>query len=159
MNGDPTVLNPANLCTIQERIDNMNVPADIGRIPRKIETEFSGSTADQYKNWVTLYSVPCLYSIVDNDKLECWRHFVLACRLLCKRSLTLSDITLADALLLQFCRRIQQPDMFGKKAVTPNMHMHCHLKSVILDFGPLYAFWLFSYERYNGILGNQPSSY
>ena len=158
MNGDPAVLTPADLCTIQERVDNMNVPADIGRIPRKIETGFSGSTADQYKNWVTLYSVPCLYSIIDNDKLECWRHFVLACRLLCKRSLTQSDITLADALLLQFCRRVQQPDMFGKKAITPNMHMHCHLKSVILDFGPLYAFWLFSYERYNGILGNQPSS-
>ena len=99
-----------------------------------------------------------MYSISDKDKLECWRHFVLACRLLCKRSLTQSDVSLADALLLQFCCRVQQPDMFGKKAITPNMHMHCHLKSVILDFGPLYAFWLFSYERYNGILGNQPSS-
>ena len=38
------------------------------------------------------------------------------------------------------------------------MHMHCHLKSVILDFGPVYAFWLFSFERFNGILGNQPSN-
>ena len=65
--GDPAVLTPANLCTIQERIDNMIVPADIGRIPRKIETGFSGSTADQYKNWVTLYPIPCLHSIIDDD--------------------------------------------------------------------------------------------
>lgn len=34
MTGDTAVLTPANLCTIQERIDNMVVPTDIGRIPR-----------------------------------------------------------------------------------------------------------------------------
>ena len=27
------------------------------------------------------------------------------------------------------------------------------LKECILDFGPVYGFWLFSFERYNGILG------
>ena len=40
--------------------------------------------------------------------------------------------------------------------LSQNVHMHCHLKSVILE--PVYAFWLFSYERFNGILGNQPSN-
>ncbi len=38
------------------------------------------------------------------------------------------------------------------------MHMHCHLKEVLLDYGPVYGFWLFSYERYNGILQHQPTS-
>ena len=36
--------------------------------------------------------------------------------------------------------------------------MHCHLHNCLLDYGPVYSFWCFSYERYNGILGNQPSS-
>ena len=36
--------------------------------------------------------------------------------------------------------------------------MHCHLKEVLLDYGPVYGFWLFSYERYNGILQHQPTS-
>ena len=36
--------------------------------------------------------------------------------------------------------------------------MHCHLRSCLLDYGPVYSFWCFSYERYNGILGNQPSN-
>ena len=30
------------------------------------------------------------------------------------------------------------------------MHMHTHLKEDILNFGPVYEFWLFSFERYNG---------
>lgn len=143
-------MSPSGLYAIQDHINSMHVPPDIGRIPRKINTGFSGCTTDQYKNWVTLYSVPCLHSFLDQDQLECWCHFILACRLLCKRSLTHSYLSIADALLLRFCRRSEQ--IYGKECITPNMHMHCHLKSVILDFGPLYAFWLFSYERFNGIL-------
>ena len=33
------------------------------------------------------------------------------------------------------------------------MHLHGHLKECIEDFGPVYAFWCFSFERYNGIFG------
>ena len=57
---------------------------------------------------------------------------------------------------MHFCRKVE--NIFGSKAVTPNMHMHAHLKEVILDYGPLHAFWLFSYERFNGILGNYPNN-
>ena len=38
------------------------------------------------------------------------------------------------------------------------MHMHCHLKACILDYGPLHSFWLFAFERYNGILGSMPNN-
>ena len=38
------------------------------------------------------------------------------------------------------------------------MHLHCHLKEILLDFGPAQEFWLFSFERYNEILGKQPTN-
>ena len=28
----------------------------------------------------------------------------------------------------------------------------------MLDFGPIYAFWLFSFEMYDGLLGNFPTN-
>ena len=34
------------------------------------------------------------------------------------------------------------------------MHLHLHLRQCLFDFGPVYAFWCFSYERFNGILGS-----
>ncbi len=40
--------------------------------------------------------------------------------------------------------------------ITPNMHMHAHLATCVKDYGPLHRFWLFSFERFNGLLGNQP---
>ena len=33
------------------------------------------------------------------------------------------------------------------------MHFQLHLKDSLLDYGPIYAFWLFSFERFNGLLG------
>ena len=34
------------------------------------------------------------------------------------------------------------------------MDLHTHLVDCILDFGPVYSFWLFSFERHNGIVGD-----
>ena len=79
-----------------------------------------------------------------------------ACRKLCKQCVTEEDIKVADLLLLQFCKRVHR--LFGNEFTTPNMHMHCHLATCMKDFGPLQSFWLFSFERYNGILGNQPTN-
>ena len=64
---------------LQTTIDSFRVPGGVGRIPRKLETGFSGLTADQYKNWVPIFSIPCLRGLIGTDDLECWRHFVLAC--------------------------------------------------------------------------------
>ena len=34
------------------------------------------------------------------------------------------------------------------------MHLHGHLRECIEDLGPVFSFWCFSFERYNGILEN-----
>ncbi len=75
---------------------------------------------------------------------------MLACRILTKKELTASEIILADALLLQFCRTQR---LYGTEVITPNMHLHCHIRSCVEDYGPSHGFWLFAFERYNGILG------
>ena len=128
-------------------------------IPRKIDTGsgFAGFTADQFKNWVMYYSIPSLFKISNSKYLECWRHYVLACRLLCQRSISLSQISLADALIVQFCKRFEL--IYGKNQVTPNMHAHCHLKEVLLDYSPVFGFWLVSFERMNGVLEHQPTNH
>lgn len=138
---------------IQSRIDKIICPPDIGRIPNKIKSGFASFTADQYKNWIVYFSLLSLRDILSGAHLEC---FILACRYLCSRELTLDQITIADALLLQFCRRIER--LYGKEFITPNIHMHVHLHECLLDYGPSHVFWLFSFERYNGILESLPNN-
>lgn len=83
-------------------------------------------------------------------------HFVQAFRLLCQTTITDAEIELADAFLSQFCCRIE--NLYGKKLVTPNMHLHCHLKKSLYDCGSVCTFSLFSYKRYNGTLEIFPSN-
>jgi len=142
--------------SIQEFIDSMAVPSDVGRIPLKIASGFSGFKADQFKNWITVYSIPALFNILPPELLECWRHFVLACRILCKQCLSKSDIKLAHHLLLRFCTKVEC--FYGKEVISPNMHSSSHLHDIYLDYRPSQEFWLFSYERFNGILGKQPTN-
>ncbi len=53
---------------------------------------------------------------------------------------------------MEFCKVFEQ--LNGKQYYTMNLHLHGHLKDCILDYGPVYPFWLFSFERLNGILGS-----
>lgn len=153
---DQDIIEPSEFCVIQSRIDQTVVPSDIGRIPHKIASGFSSFTADQFKNWVLYFSLLSLRDVLVDEHFQCWRHFVLACRLLTNKAITLDNIKLADALLLQFCRRTER--LYGKPAVTPNMHLHTHMRLCLEDYGPLHGFWLFSFERFNGMLGQQPNN-
>ena len=94
---------------IQERVDAITVPSGIGRIPYKIRSGLSSFTANQWQNWINYFSLLAIADILDDgEHLECWRHFVLASRILCCKQLTREKIQLADALLMQFCCRCQR---------------------------------------------------
>ena len=139
------------LQNIQEKVDSFITPSDIGRIPGKIASNYSGFTAEQWRNWTLIYSLPSLKDILPHRHYDCWLLFVKSTQLLCQRSITLQELDKADALLMEFCEVFVQ--LYGKENCTINMHLHGHIKQCVLDFGPVYSFWLFSFERMNGILG------
>lgn len=62
----------------------------------------------------------------------------------------------ANEHLMNFCRGVE--DLYGSILITPNMHMHKHLIDCITDFDPIYAFWLFAFGRFNGLLGLYPNN-
>ena len=78
---------------------------------------------------------------------------MLACKRLYKRSISNNVITVADGLLLLFGKWLK--GIYGEHVITHNMHWQCNLSDCIQDYRTLHAFWLFSFIRYNGILGNQ----
>ena len=65
------ILKKSHFQCIQEIVDAMKVPSDVGRIPRKISSGFSGFTADQFKNWVLIYSIPALFNFLSKEHIEC----------------------------------------------------------------------------------------
>ena len=86
------------------------------------------------------------------EHYTCWSLFVDACHYLLQPSLTLQDLSTADEKLVEFAASFEM--LYGKENTTPNMHMHLHIKDSILNYGPVYAFWCFPFERFNGVLGS-----
>lgn len=82
--------------------------------------------------------------------MRCWQAFVLACKFLTRPVISALELQKEDLMLVQFCQKFEHP--YGKSEVKPNMHLHGHLKECVLDYGPIYNFWCFSFERFNGIL-------
>ena len=149
---EENLLSEKEFSRLQSRINKLKVPSSIGRIPSKIASNFKGFTADQFKNWAVVFSTFALKDILPDRHLQCWKLFVKACRILCSTVIPTSQVKLADELLVKFCQTVE--NLYGPSVITPNMHLHCHLCECVLDYGPVYGFWCFSFERYNGILGS-----
>ncbi len=148
---DNGLITKKHLARFEEMIRKFVVPNDAGRIPSSIGSGYGGFTANQWSNWITVFSPILLKEVLPNEHLRCWLMFVRACYLLKSRVINKCDVQSADLLLLHFCKEFQR--LYGESACTPNMHLHTHLKDCLLDYGPPHAFWCYPFERYNGILG------
>ena len=146
------LLTKKKLKILEQKIDSFDVETGNGRLPHRIASNYGGYTASQWKNWTLIYSLFCLRDLLPESHLRCWQTFVLACQYICCPILSKTDIVKADLLFVKFGKKFEQ--LYGKKFVTPNMHLHCHLKECVIDCGPVHAFWCFSFERVNAILGS-----
>ena len=141
-----------DLKAIQDLIDNMKVPSNMGRIPNKIASSFGSFTSEQWKLWTVVYSEFALKNYLPTEDYKLWLLFVKACRILTAPVITIKSLSEAHSSLMQFCKTFES--MYGQLEVTPNMHLHSHLINCVIDYGPVHNFWLFSFERFNGLLGD-----
>ena len=135
---------------LQDKVDAVRSPPNIGRIPRKISSGFASFTADEWKQWILTYSIYALNGVLPPSDFKCWLYFVKSCKLLCQVVVSKDEVIASHRFLIEFCKMYQS--LYGADKCTPNLHMACHLKDCVLDYGPLPAFWCFSFERYNGML-------
>jgi hypothetical protein len=148
-------LTTKHLEIMQERANKIKVPSDIGRIPNKIATGegFSGFTADQWKSFTLIYATTITWDLLkSNDDRKILNYFVRACNILVCRIISKSGLNEAHQCLLFMVKLVEQ--RYGPEKITPNMHLCLHICECALDYGPLYSFWCYSFERMNGLLGN-----
>jgi hypothetical protein len=138
----------------QNRMDYIELPSDIGRIPPKVaigKDGFSNLTADQWKTFIMIYSTTILWDMLDNNDRKILGHFVRACNLLVARFITEDDLKEAQVRLKDMACIIESE--YGPEFITSNIHLAFHIPDCCRDYGPMYSFWLFSFERLNGYIG------
>ena len=146
------LLSKQDIQTMEKRIKEFDVGTGLGRLPHKISANYGCYTASQWKNWTLIYSLFVLDGLLPEEHMRCWQAFVLACKFLTRPVITVMELQKADLMILQFCQKFEL--LYGKSKVKPNMHLHGHLKECVLDYGPIYHFWCFGFERFNGILSS-----
>ena len=67
---DHTILMPEHFNEIQNRMEAVQCPSDVGKLPQKFAGSFGSFNADQYKNWTILFSIFALNGILLVDHLE-----------------------------------------------------------------------------------------
>jgi len=138
----------------QERMKHVDLPSDIGRIPAKIaigNDGFSNLTADQWKTFIMIYSTTVLWDMLDDNDRKILGHFVRACNLLVARIITEDDLKEAQERLKDMAYLIER--VYGPEFITSNIHLALHIPDCCRDYGPIYSFWLFPFERLNGYIG------
>lgn len=148
---DSGILSEEKLLEVDKNMEKLVLPSDVGRLARKISKSYKSLKADEWKHWTLVYSMFSLRGILSTSHLNIWCLFVNACSIICSRSITVSQVEKAHELLKMFCQLFQKK--YGREQCVPNMHYALHLKECILDYGSVYGFWCFSFERYNGTLG------
>ena len=146
------ILSRRDIKTIGSKMRLFHLPAEVGRIPSNISSCHGSFTADQWKNWILIYSPIVLKDVMPHDHLQCWLLFVHACRIITCNCIKQTDVDTADLFLKQFCCKFQM--LYGNFRCTMNMHLHMHLKEIFKYFGPPHATWCYPFERFNGILGS-----
>ncbi|CAB4481191.1 unnamed protein product [Rhizophagus irregularis] len=119
--------------------------------PPKIAIEnegFSNLTADQWKTFIMIYFTPILWDMLDNNDRKILGHFVRACNFLVARFITEDDLREAQERLAHLIERT-----YGPEFITSNIHLALHIPDCCHDYGFIYSFWLFPYERLNGYIG------
>ena len=134
-------------------MEKFHVSSDVGRIPRKVNTGegFSNFTADQWRNFFTIYATIVLWKYLPEPDRQILTNFVKICQILVCRIIRQDSLNEAHERLITVIKLIEQK--YGENKIMPNLHLSLHLRKCAHDYGLLYVFWCFLFERMNGILG------
>ncbi|MDR3549236.1 MAG: hypothetical protein P4M11_13405, partial [Candidatus Pacebacteria bacterium] len=160
-----TILTARHLQFLQAFVDSCACPSDIGRIPSKIASNMSSFKAIEWRNWIVSFAVPALRAL----KAECPdsrlndAHLNLI-KLLQEVTESLQRYTVSVKEIDEMHRNHIElyelvETLFTSHAVKSNLHLHIHLREMLLDYGPAGAWSCYAYERLNGLLASIPLNF
>ncbi|KAK3730441.1 hypothetical protein QZH41_012643, partial [Actinostola sp. cb2023] len=103
------------------------------RLPRDLEV--SQQTNGKIGFVITQFFA--LKNILPDEHYNAWLHFVNACRIICRKVISMEDCSKAEMEIVEFCKQYEK--LYGPESCTPNMHLSCHLVECIQDYGPVYS--------------------
>ena len=137
---DGGILTSNSLNNIQKKMNEFQVPSDLGRIPGKIHggEGFSNFTADQWRMFFTIYATVSLWEHLSVADRKILTHFVRIYLILVSRIVEPDLVREAHQRLIEIVKLIEENH--NRDKITLNLYLSLHLYDYSTDYGPLYAF-------------------
>ncbi|EIW84541.1 hypothetical protein CONPUDRAFT_49943 [Coniophora puteana RWD-64-598 SS2] len=154
-------------------INSISWPSHITRLPKNLGENHSLKKADEWRRLIAITPVLLWWTWRDEDDViphsepvlppnttapsfsrnrqQLYDAILLLCaavRILSSREISMDQARIGQSFLAQYCERFIALGI----PLRPNHHVAMHTADVIRLFGPVYAWWLFAFERFNGML-------
>ncbi|CAI2190682.1 18548_t:CDS:2 [Funneliformis geosporum] len=114
-----------------------NKPLDFGRPPINIQRYSASFKAEDWSNWVILYSLPLLQDYLSEIYINGWAKFVYAVKLCLKKTITITELTEINKL---FCEFVTHYDRLNNSSQIPavliSYHYWLHITTSIRNTRP-----------------------
>lgn len=127
---------------------SIKIPIQLSRLARRIDDRHFWKSRE-WENWILYYSVPILMIVPNFENyLNHWVLLVKATHAMLQDQITREELNTAHNFLKKFVRGTEI--LYGKAAMTSNVHSLLHLPQKVMDMGPLWAHCGYPFESYNG---------
>lgn len=139
----------------QRVLDDMckNLPDDLEKTPSRFLFYIGNGKASDFKCFLML--APALMNICGGVSIQMqnlWSILLRIVTIACSKCIPRYKLEELKDLEIQFF--VQFRDMFGGEQLSLNLHMLLHVHDSVERFGPMCHYWLYAYERLNGVLSN-----
>ncbi|KAI0044241.1 hypothetical protein FA95DRAFT_1497378 [Auriscalpium vulgare] len=158
----------------EDIINSIRWPSHVTRLPKNLGENQSLKKADEWRRLLTVAPVILWYSWKDDRddipdteppvsanevittthsrrRKSLYDTMLLLCagvRLLSTKRISMAQAKAGQVYLSTYCQRL----LLLGVTLTINHHLAMHFARMIKIFGPVYAWWLFAFERFNGML-------
>lgn len=134
---------------LEQRIINFQPTCDFTRKPRPI-SEITNFKASELFHLLWYYLRYAIVGLLPTRIVKHFEKLSVGTYVLCKKSATMAEIHTACELLKEFANDFE--NIYGKGAVTMNLHLLNHYEDVIKSCGPIWCYNLFPCENNIGVL-------
>ena len=135
---------------LERRYLAIQPPNVITRTPRSLLKNLAHFKASELRAFLLFYSLPCLWTLLEEEYFQHLLLLVDALFLLLQDSISPSDIERSFLMLTHFCARMES--LYGRRYETYNVHMLLHLPDCVERLGPLWCTSCFWFGGHNGDL-------
>lgn len=136
---------------LDSRLSKLKPPMFVRRKPRSIleVVDFKASECFDFMWFYLRYTLP---GLLPTKIIKNYEKLAVSTYILCKENVSLCEVNIACEMLNDFA--IDFESIYGKGAVTMNIHLLKHYKESVINCGPLWSYSLFAFENNIGVLKN-----